>query len=150
MTMVRRGYTLQFARRPPLFRGGLTTTVRSKDAQVLRGEVMNLLENGAIEIVPPAQSESGFYSRYFLAPPPKKRRRPVTYSRSQTPGLRPDEKVVQEDHFENNPLANIPRGPAHVAGSERCVLSHPGSPPSHTILEIRNRRGGISIQGPTV
>ncbi len=83
-------------------------------------------------------------------PPPKKRRRPVTYSRSQTPGLRPDEKVVQEDHFENNPLANIPRGPAHVAGSERCVLSHPGSPPSHTILEIRNRRGGISIQGPTV
>ncbi len=43
-----------------------TTTVRSEDAQVLRAEVMNLLVKGAIEIVPPAQSESGFYSRYFL------------------------------------------------------------------------------------
>ncbi len=30
---------------------------------------MNLLEKGAIEIVFPAQSESGFYSRYFLVPP---------------------------------------------------------------------------------
>ncbi len=31
-------------------------------------EVMNLLEKGAIEIVPPAQSESGLYTRYFLVP----------------------------------------------------------------------------------
>ncbi len=66
--MVRRGYTLQFARRPPRFRGVLATTVRREDAQVLRTEVMNLLEKEAIEIVPPAQSESGFYSRYFLIP----------------------------------------------------------------------------------
>ncbi len=63
MTTVRRGYTLQFARRPLLFHGVLATTVRSKDAQVLRAVVINLLEKGAIEIVPPAQSESGFYSR---------------------------------------------------------------------------------------
>ncbi len=46
----------------------LATTVRCEDAQVLRAEVMNLLEKGAIEIVPPAQSKSGFYSRYFLVP----------------------------------------------------------------------------------
>ncbi len=68
MTTVRRGYTLQFARRPPRFRGVLATTVRSENTQVLRAEVMNLLEKGAIEIVPTAQSESGFYSRYFLVP----------------------------------------------------------------------------------
>ncbi len=48
--------------------GVLATTVRIEDAQVLRAEVMNLLEKGAIEIVPPAQSESGFYSRYFFVP----------------------------------------------------------------------------------
>ncbi len=66
MATVRRGYTLQLARRPPHFRGVLTTTARREDAQVL--EEMNLLEKGAIEIVPPAQSESGFYSRYFLVP----------------------------------------------------------------------------------
>ncbi len=44
----------------------------------------------------------------------------------------------------------MPRGLVHVAGSERCVLSHLDSPPSQTILEIRIRRGGISIQGPAV
>ncbi len=68
MTTVRRGYTLQFAQRTPRFRGVLATTVCSENTQVLCAEVMNLLEKGAIEIVPPAQSESGFYSRYFLVP----------------------------------------------------------------------------------
>ncbi len=71
----------------------------------------------------------------------------MTYSRSQTPELRPEEKVVQDDYFETDPLANMPRGLVHVAGSGRHVLSHPGSPPSQTILEIRIRRGGISMQG---
>ncbi len=42
------------------------------------------------------------------------------------------------------------RGLVHVSGSERRVLSHPGSPPSQTILEICIRRGGISIQCPAV
>ncbi len=101
-------------------------------------------KKGAIEIVPPAQSESGFYSHYFLV------LKKATYSRSQTPELRPDEKVVQDDHFETDPPANIPRGLVHVTGSERRVLSHPGSPPSQTILEIHIWRGGISIQGPVV
>ncbi len=44
----------------------------------------------------------------------------------------------------------MPRGLVHVAGSERRVLSHPGCPPSQTILEIHIQRGGISIQGPAV
>ncbi len=66
MATIRRVYTLQFARRPPRFRGVLATTVRSEDTQVLHAEVMILLETGAIEIVPPAQNESGFYSLYIL------------------------------------------------------------------------------------
>ncbi len=68
MTMVRRGYSLQFVRRPLRFRGVLATTVLSENAHVLHAEVMNLLEKGAIELVPPAQSESGFYSCFFLIP----------------------------------------------------------------------------------
>ncbi len=95
-------------------------------------------------------SESGFYSRYFLVPPQKKSYFSATYSRSQNPELCPDGKVVQDDRFETDPLANMPRGLVHVAGSERRLLSHPGSPPSKTILEIRIRRGGISIQGPAI
>ncbi len=48
MTSVRWGYTLQFAQRPDQFSGVLATTVCSEDAQVLRAEVMNQLEKGAI------------------------------------------------------------------------------------------------------
>ncbi len=77
MTTVRRGYTFQFTRRPPCFRGVLATTVRSENAQVLRAEVMNLLEKGTIEIVPPAQSESGFYSSYILVPKKDSSLRPI-------------------------------------------------------------------------
>ncbi len=61
MGIIKRGYSLQFAQRPPRFSGVVSTSV-------LRSEVMTLLEKGAIEIVPPALSESGFYSRYFLVP----------------------------------------------------------------------------------
>ncbi len=60
MATIRRGYTLKFTWRPPWY------AVRSEDAQVLCAEVINLLVNGAIEIIPPAQSESSFYSCYFL------------------------------------------------------------------------------------
>ncbi|KAL0161520.1 hypothetical protein M9458_045245, partial [Cirrhinus mrigala] len=68
MGIIKRGYSLQFARRPPRFSGVVPTVVMSRDAHVLRSEVLILLEKGAIEVVHPAQSESGFYSRYFLVP----------------------------------------------------------------------------------
>ncbi len=55
MAMVRWGYTLQFARRPPRFHRVLATTVRRENAQVLRAEVMNLLEK-----------EAKFSAQFFL------------------------------------------------------------------------------------
>ncbi len=86
----------------------------------------------------------------LLLPRPQKRQRLATYSRSQTPELRPVEKVIQDDHFETDSPANMPRGLVHVARSERLVFSHPGNPPSQTILEICIRRGDISIQDPAI
>ncbi len=68
MGIIKRGYSLQFARRPPRFSGVVSTSVQGENARVLRSEVMTLLEKGAIEMVHPALSESGFYSRYFLVP----------------------------------------------------------------------------------
>ncbi len=68
MGIIKRGYSLQFARRPPRFSGVVSTSVQGKNARVLRSEVMTLLEKGAIEMVSPALSKSGFYSRYFLVP----------------------------------------------------------------------------------
>ncbi len=64
----------QFAQRPPRFHGVAAT------AQVLRAEVMNLLVKGTIEVVRLLQP---------LLPRLQKRRRPATYSRSQTPESRP-------------------------------------------------------------
>ncbi len=43
----------------------VATSVQSKDAHILRLGMMNLLEKRALEKVPPAQSESGFYSHYL-------------------------------------------------------------------------------------
>ncbi len=54
-----------------------------------------------------------------LLPRPQKRRRPATYSRSQTPELCPDEKVIQDDHFETDPLENMPRGLLALASVKR-------------------------------
>ncbi len=68
MGIIKQGYSLQFVRRPPCFSGMVPILVQSKDAHVLPSEVMALLAKGAVEMVPPAQSESGFYSHYFLIP----------------------------------------------------------------------------------
>ncbi|KAI7810946.1 reverse transcriptase/ribonuclease H/putative methyltransferase [Triplophysa rosa] len=65
---IRLGHAIQFATRPPKFRGVLFTSVRGRDAPVLRAEVASLLVKGAIEPIPPAEMFSGFYSPYFIVP----------------------------------------------------------------------------------
>ncbi len=53
----------------PALQRVVSTSVQGENARVLRSEVMTLLGKGAIEMVSPALSESGFYSRYsFLVP----------------------------------------------------------------------------------
>ncbi|KAL0182109.1 hypothetical protein M9458_021484, partial [Cirrhinus mrigala] len=75
---VRLGYAIQFARRPPKFRGVLFTSVRSDtDASVLRAEIAVLLAKDAIEPVPPAEMKSGFYSPYFIVPKKSGGLRPI-------------------------------------------------------------------------
>ncbi len=51
---IRLGYAIQFARRPPKFRGVHFTSVKAVDAHVLRAEVVVLLAKDVIEPVPPA------------------------------------------------------------------------------------------------
>ncbi|CAM4657101.1 unnamed protein product [Leuciscus chuanchicus] len=68
LNTVERGYSLQFAHRPPRFRARVETTVNSEVAHLLRAEIAKLLEKRAVETVPHTLSESGFYSRYFLVP----------------------------------------------------------------------------------
>ncbi|XP_050950465.1 uncharacterized protein LOC127153455 [Labeo rohita] len=75
---VRLGYAIQFARRPPRYRGVLFTSVHSDThAAVLRAEVAVLLAKDAIEPVPPAEMKSGFYSPYFIVPKKSGGLRPI-------------------------------------------------------------------------
>ncbi|KAL0179586.1 hypothetical protein M9458_025028, partial [Cirrhinus mrigala] len=62
------GYAIQFARRPPKFRGVLTTSVQVPNTAVLRAEIAVLLAKDAIETVPSAEMKKGFYSPYFIVP----------------------------------------------------------------------------------
>ncbi len=66
------------------------------------------------------------------------------------PESRPHETAVQDDHAEADPLADSHRGLVLFSGSERRILSHPDSPPSQTILEIRLRGSGLPVHGPTL
>ncbi|KAI2657031.1 hypothetical protein H4Q32_021090 [Labeo rohita] len=75
---VRLGYAIQFARRPPRYRGVLSTSVHSDThAAVLRAEVAVLLAKDAIEPVSPAEMKSGFYSPYFIVPKKSGGLRPI-------------------------------------------------------------------------
>ncbi len=145
MGIIKRGYSLQFARRPPRFSGVVSTSVQGENARVLRSEVMTLLEKGAIEM--------GFSSfervRLLqpLLPRPQKGWRPPAHPRSQTPESRPHETAVQDDHAEADPFADLHRGLVLFSGPERRILSHPDSPPSQTILEIRLRGSGLPVHG---
>ncbi len=65
---IRLGYAIQFARRPPKFRGIRFTSVKPADAPVLRAEIAVLLAKDAIELVPPADMRSGLFSPYFIVP----------------------------------------------------------------------------------
>ncbi len=68
LSVIERGYTLQFRRRPPRFNGVVQSLTSPRNAQALRQEIGCLLEKGAVERVPPNELESGFYSRYFMVP----------------------------------------------------------------------------------
>ncbi len=85
-----------------------------------------------------------------LLPRPQKGWRPPAHPRSQTPESRPHETAVQDDHAEADPLADSHRGLVLYSGPERHILSHPDSPPSQTILEIRLRGSGLPVHGPTL
>lgn len=61
-------FILQFRCRLPRFNGVVTSKVLAHRASVLRQEVLNLLSKCMIEVVPPSERESGFYSCYFVIP----------------------------------------------------------------------------------
>ncbi len=111
-------------------------------------EVMNLLEKGAIEIVPPAQSESSFYSRYFLVPKKDGGLRPILDLRLLNQALmkRSFRMIILKQI-----LSQICLGDWFMLLDLKDAYFHIQiAPPSQTISEIHIQRGGLSIPGPAV
>ncbi|XDV41908.1 hypothetical protein PO909_010689 [Leuciscus waleckii] len=77
LNIVKRVYSLQFARRPPRFRARTETRVNTEAAHLLHTEIAKLLCKGAIERVHPSLTETSFYSRYFLVPKKDGALRPI-------------------------------------------------------------------------
>ncbi len=65
---VERGYRIQFGSPPPRFNGVNPNLLGPEQALVMEREVETFLRKEAIEVVPPHERESGFYSRYFIVP----------------------------------------------------------------------------------
>ena len=63
---IRKGYRLQFARKPPTFSKVIFSEGKGQAGNILQQEILSLLDKGAIQEVPKDQMKGGFYSRYFL------------------------------------------------------------------------------------
>lgn len=85
---IEKGYRLQFAHSPPRFSKIIYSQAEGEAAHFLRSEITSLLEKKAIQMVPPAQSQSGFYSRYFVVPKKGGGMRPILDLRALNKHLR--------------------------------------------------------------
>ncbi|XP_049331019.1 uncharacterized protein LOC125799099 [Astyanax mexicanus] len=85
---VEKGYRLQFSHTPPRFSDIIWSQARGNAASFLEAEIASLLEKGAIQVVPPTQSRSGFYSRYFIVPKKGGGMRPILDLRALNKHLR--------------------------------------------------------------
>ncbi len=143
LSVIERGYTLQFRRRPPRFNGVVQSLTSPRNAQALRQEIGCLLEKGAVERVPPHELESGFYSRYFVVPKRDGGLRPIL-------DLRPINRALCERPFRMLTLKQIlaqirPRGLVCIRGFEGRVLSHSDSTASQTVSEVCFREHSVPI-----
>ncbi len=138
------GYTLQFACRPPRFNSVVTSEVQAANTPVLRAEIHNLFAKGAMEIVPPEERETGFYSRYFQF---QKGRWPSPCPRSALFESRSSKTLIQNDYTETNPIAHSAPGLVYFSGHKGCLFPYPVSPSSQTFSEICFRTSVLSIFG---
>ncbi len=111
-------------------------------------EVMVLLTKGAVEMAPPAQSESGFDSRYFLVPKKDGDLWPIL-------DLMPLNSTLMRRPFRmitlKQILSQICAGDLFFSGDLKDAYFHIQiAPPSQAILEIRLRGCGLSIHSPAL
>ncbi|XP_048051078.1 uncharacterized protein LOC125271134 [Megalobrama amblycephala] len=127
---IRLGYAIQFAWRPPRFRGVRAMMV-GKDAM--------------IEPVPPAEMRSGFYSPYFIVPKKTGGLRPILDLRALNRALHrlPFKMLTPKRIFECvRPLDWF------AAIDLKDAYFHVYSSSTQTVSSIYFQGAGISVQGP--
>ncbi len=144
---VERGYKIQFGSHPPLFNRVFLTLVGPEQALVMEQEVENLLRKEAIELVPPHDTESGFYSRYFIVP---EKWRSASNSRSKTTELLSHETQFQDAYYQASRVPNQVRGLVYDDRSERRLLPHIHSSSTLEVLEVRFQGQSIPISSSSV
>ncbi len=145
---IRLGYAIQFARRPPKFRGIHFTSVKAVDTHVLRAEIVVLLAKDAIEPVPPADMRSGFYSPYFIVPKKSGGLRPILDLRVLNRSLHklPFKMLTQKRIFEY-----IRPRDWFAAIDLKDAYFHVSILPRHRPFSALCVRGSsISVQGPAL
>ncbi len=138
--MIERGYAPQFRCRPPCFNGVVQSLTLPRNALVLRQELCNLLEKGAIERIPVSELESSFYSVYFVVAKRDGGLRSIL-------DLRPINRALCKRPFRMISLEQILAQirPGCVRGFKGRVLSHSDSTASQTLSEVCSRGHSVPV-----
>ena len=99
LSVLREGLKLDFMTKPP-FSGVRHTNVNAQNTAILQSEVEKLLQKGAIEPVPPAEMETGFYSTFFVVPKKTGDLRPII-------NLKPLNRYLRKQHFKMDCLSKV-------------------------------------------
>ncbi len=145
---VEKGYRIQFGAPPPPFKGLCLTSTNPEQALVLEQEVSSLLRKEAIEVVPPLDRESGFYSRYFRCSKEGWRATSNFRSAATEPLSQPPE--VQNAYCKTGRVSDQIRGLVRHDRSKRRLFPciHPSQ--SQEVPEVRFQGQSLPISGSSL
>ncbi len=128
--------------RPSLF-NGYSHPDGPEQALVMEQEVETLLRKEAIKVVPPHDTESEFYSHYFIVPKKDGGLRPILNLRRPEPLSH--ETQVQDAYYQASRIPNQVRGLVCDDRSERRPLPQIHSSSTSEVLEVRFQGQSIPI-----
>ena len=143
---IEKGYRIQFMHSPPSFSRIIHSQAVGEAAHFLAAEIESLLEKRAIQVVPPAQAMSGFYSRYFIIKKKGGGMRP-TYIGSE--GIEYASQTIQISDVDTFSTAEVrtSRRLVHHPGPGRRILPYPNLPPAQKVSQICLSRGDLRVFG---
>ncbi|KAL0147124.1 hypothetical protein M9458_057648, partial [Cirrhinus mrigala] len=145
---VEKGHSIQFGAPLLPFDEVFPTLVGPEQAPVMEQEVETLLRKEAIELVPPHERESGFYSRYFIVPKKDGGLRPIIDLRQLNRSVM--RLKFMDAYCQASNVTNQVQGLVCDDRSERRVLSclHPSS--AQEVPEVCFQGQSIPVSGPSL